>query len=173
MNNENESRREAKVVIERTYRANIEDVWELWTTKEGFESWWGPQGFRAEVHEIDARVGGVLRYDMIADSAEMIAAMKQMGQPLSHPTRSRFTELEPRSRLVLTSVIDFLPGVAPYESNIAVDLTSSGDSVRMVVSLDAMHSDDVTKMQKEGFTSQLTKLDERFGARPPASASSR
>jgi uncharacterized protein YndB with AHSA1/START domain len=163
MSDENNSRREANVVIERTYRADIEEVWALWTTKEGFESWWGPQGFRAEVQEIDARVGGTLRYEMIADSPEMIAAMKQMGQPPSHLARSRFTELTPNSRLVLTNVVDFLPGVAAYESHIAVDFTSQGDSVRMVVSLDAMHSDEFTKMQEQGFTSQLTKLDARFG----------
>jgi uncharacterized protein YndB with AHSA1/START domain len=152
----------AKIVIERTYRTTIENVWDLWTTKDGFESWWGPQGFRADVHEIDARVGGALRYDMVADTPEMIAAMKQMGQPPSHATRSRFTELKPHSRLVLTNVIDFLPGVAVYESNIAVDFSASGGSVRMVVTLDAMHSDEFTKMQKEGFTSQLTKLDTKF-----------
>ncbi|QDE89750.1 activator of Hsp90 ATPase 1 family protein [Myxococcus xanthus] len=156
------SNEKAKVVIERTYRAGIEDIWALWTTKEGFESWWGPQGFRAAVHELDARVGGALRYDMIADSPEMIAAMKQMGQPTSHATRSRFTEVAPHSRLVLTNVIDFLPGVAPYESKIAVDFLPSGDGVRMVVMLDAMHSEAFTKMQQEGFTSQLTKLDSRF-----------
>jgi uncharacterized protein YndB with AHSA1/START domain len=155
-------RSEAKVVIERTYRASIEDVWALWTTKEGFESWWGPQGFRAEVQELDARVGGALRYEMIADSPEMIAAMKEMGQPTSHAVRSLFTEVNPRSRLVLTNVIDFLPGVATYESNIAVDFAAAGDRVRMVVTLDAMHSDEFTEMQKEGFTSQLTKLDQRF-----------
>ncbi len=162
MNTESKSDSAAKVVIERTYRADIEDVWDLWTTKEGFESWWGPQGFRAEVHELDARVGGALRYEMIADSAEMIAAMKQMGEPTSTSVRSRFTELRPRDRLVLTNVIDFLPNVAAYESNIAVDFFKVGDQVRMVVTLDAMHSDDFTKMQKEGFTSQLTKLDKRF-----------
>lgn len=156
------SNEKAKVVIERTYRAGIEDIWALWTTKEGFESWWGPQGFRAAVQELDARVGGALRYDMIADSPEMIAAMKQMGQPTSHATRSRFTEVEPHSRLVLTNVIDFLPGVATYESKIAVDFLPSGDGVRMVVMLDAMHSEEFTKMQQEGFTSQLTKLDSRF-----------
>jgi uncharacterized protein YndB with AHSA1/START domain len=156
------SRREEKVVIERTYRASIEEVWALWTTKEGFESWWGPQGFRADVQELDARVGGALRYEMIADSPEMIAAMKEMGQPTSHATRSRFTELERHARLVLTNVIDFLPGVPAYESDIAVEFISAGGSVRMVVTLDAMHSDEFTKMQKEGFTSQLTKLDQRF-----------
>jgi uncharacterized protein YndB with AHSA1/START domain len=158
----NKPRREARIVVERTYRAAVKDVWDLWTTKEGFGSWWGPQGFRAEVHEIDARVGGALRYDMIADTPEMIAAMKEMGQPTSHATRSRFTELKPHSRLVLTNVIDFLPGVAVYESDIAVDFFPVGDSVRMVVTLDGMHSDEFTEMQKEGFLSQLTKLDERF-----------
>ena len=33
------------ITIERTYQAAIEDVWALWTTKEGIESWWGPDGF--------------------------------------------------------------------------------------------------------------------------------
>lgn len=158
-----QSHSKVKVVVERTYRASIQDVWDLWTTKEGFESWWGPQGFRAEVHELDARVDGALRYDMIADSPEAIAAMKEMGQPISHATRSRFAELTPRSRLVLRNVIDFLPGVAAYESDIAVDLIPTGDYVRMVVTLDGMHDEQFTKMQEEGFTSQLTKLDPRFG----------
>ncbi|MEJ7602289.1 MAG: SRPBCC domain-containing protein [Kofleriaceae bacterium] len=151
-----------KIVIERSYRARVGDVWDLWTTKQGFESWWGPQGFRAEVHELDARVGGALRYDMIADTAEMIAAMKQMGRPASHATHSSFTEIKPHDRLVLTNVIDFIPGVEPYTSDIAVDFITTGDTVRMVVTLDPMHSDETSKMQKEGFTSQLTKLDSRF-----------
>ena len=55
--------------------------------KEGLESCWGPRGFRADVHELDARIGGALRYDMVADSPEMIAEMKRLGQPTSHPTR--------------------------------------------------------------------------------------
>lgn len=164
MNNENKPRSKETVVIERTYRASLEDVWDLWTTKEGFESWWGPEGFRAEVHEIDARIGGALRYDMIAATPEMIAAMEQMGRPESHPGRSHFAELKLQERLVLRNVIDFLPGVAAYESDISVDFSARGDRVRMVVTLDAMHDAEFTKMQEQGFTSQLTKLDQRFAA---------
>jgi uncharacterized protein YndB with AHSA1/START domain len=152
-----------RVVVERSYHAHIDDVWELWTTKAGFESWWGPQGFRAEVSELDARVGGALHYEMIADSPEMIAEMKRLGHPPSHPTHARFTELLPRERLVITSVIDFIPDVATYESKLAVDLTVVGDHVRMVVHLDVLHSEEMTRMQEQGFTSQLTKLDTRFG----------
>lgn len=37
-----------------------------------------------------------------------------------------------------------------------------GDRARMLVTPDVMQTDELTGMQKEGFTSQLTKLDERF-----------
>ncbi len=161
MNDENQVSG-AKIVIERTYRARLEEAWDLWTTKEGFESWWGPQGFRVEVAEIDAREGGALRYEMIADSPQMVAAMKQMGQPSSHAVLSRFSEVKQLEHLVLTNVIDFLPGVPPYESKVVVDFSPVGDSVRMVVTLGAMHDAQFTRMQQEGFTSQLTKLDARF-----------
>jgi hypothetical protein len=60
-------------------RASADELWEMWTTKEGFGSWWAPEGFRAEVHSIEARVNGKLHYEMIADTPEMVAAMKEMG----------------------------------------------------------------------------------------------
>jgi uncharacterized protein YndB with AHSA1/START domain len=153
-----------QLVVERTYRASVQELWELWTTKDGFESWWGPQGFRVEVHELDARVGGTLRYDMIADAPDAIAEMKKMGQPLSHATRGTFSELKVHQRLALTHLIDFLPGVKPYESTMVMELFPSGNSVRMVVTLSPMHNPEFTQMQREGFTSQLTKLEQRFGA---------
>lgn len=152
-----------KVVVERTYQAKVQELWELWTTKEGFESWWGPVGFRAEVRKLDPRVDGILYYDMIADSPEMVAAMREMGRPTSHETNSRFSQFQPYDRLELTNMIDFLPGITPYENKILVEFFPSEDSVRMVVTLDRLHSDEFTQMQKEGFTSQITKLDTRYG----------
>jgi len=152
-----------KVVVERTYRARVEELWELWTTKQGFESWWGPEGFRVEVHTLEARVGGALHYDMIADAPEQIAAMQRMGRPTSHETRGRFAEISPHTRLAITHVIDFVPAVGPYESTMVVEFFPSGESVRMVVTLDPMHDEEFTRMSTMGFASQLTKLDRRFG----------
>ena len=155
---------ESSVVIERTYQAEPAELWELWTTKDGFESWWGPQGFRADVHAIEGRLGGALHYDMVADTPEMIAAMKGAGQPTSQPCRGVFSEYKPHERLVLTQVIDFLPGVEPYDSTMQVELFPVGESrVRMVVTLSQMHDVQTTEMQRQGFTSQLSKLDERYG----------
>jgi len=150
------------IVFERTYRASLEELWELWTTKEGFESWWGPEGFRVKVHAIEARVNGMLHYDMIADTPEMIEAMKQMGRPTSTETRARFSEFKPCERLALSHVMDFVPGVEPYEHTILVEFFPRGDWARMVTTVQRMHDDEFTRMSVEGFTSQLKRLDRRF-----------
>jgi uncharacterized protein YndB with AHSA1/START domain len=151
-----------KIVLERTYRARVEDLWALWTTKDGFESWWGPEGFRVEVHALDARVGGTLHYDMIADAPEQIAAMKAMGQPTMHETRGTFTALQRNERLAITHIIDFLPGVKSYDTTAEVELFPSGDTVKMVITLEPMHDEEWTGNAVAGWTSQLTKLDRRF-----------
>ena len=31
------------ILIEITFPAVQQDLWEKWTTKEGIESWWGPE----------------------------------------------------------------------------------------------------------------------------------
>ncbi len=60
-------------------------------------------------------------------------------------------------------MIDFLPGMKPYESTIVAEFFPLGENVRMVVTLDPMHDEEFTKMQTAGFTSQLSKLDRRYG----------
>jgi len=154
---------QATVIIERAYRATVGELWALWTTKDGFESWWGPEGFRVEVHRLEPRTGGALDYDMIADAPEAIAAMKAMGQPISHGTRGTYADFHPCERLKLVHLIDFVPGAEPYEHTIEVDFSAAGDEARMLVTIHP-HLDPMwTKMSLEGFTSQLGKLDRRFG----------
>jgi uncharacterized protein YndB with AHSA1/START domain len=146
------------VVVERSYTGTPIELWELWTTKEGFESWWGPEGFRVEVKTIDPRVGGKLIYDMIADTPEMVAAMKESGMPLTHSTHGTFAEVEPNKRLRVLYIIDFVPGQSPYENNIVAELIPQGASVTMRVSIDAHPQDEWTQRSAQGFNSQLTKL---------------
>jgi uncharacterized protein YndB with AHSA1/START domain len=151
-----------KITLERTYRAPVEDVWELWTTKEGFESWWGPIGFTVTVQTLELRVGGRLFYVMTATSPEQVAFMKRAGMPLANEGRITFTEITPQRRLAYTHVADFIPGVAPYDIETVVDLFPNGDSVRMVLTVDAMHDDVWTERAVMGWKGQLTKLDAVF-----------
>ena len=163
MSDANVAAAQAKVVVERIYRAPVEDLWALWTTKDGFESWWGPEGFRVEVGTLEPREGGALAYDMIADTPETVAAMRQMGWSASHATRGRFAEFRPHERLKLVHVIDFIPGVEPYESTIEVDFHRREADTMMLVTLHPHRDPHWTRMSAEGFRSQLTKLDRRFG----------
>jgi uncharacterized protein YndB with AHSA1/START domain len=152
----------SSTVIERTYRTRVEELWALWTTKEGFESWWGSEGSRVEVRTLEARKGGALHYDMIAVVPADIAARSQLGLPPSSSVRARFTEFRPYKRLILAHVIDFVPGLKPYEQMIAVDFFPAGDTVRMVTTIEQMHNEEFTQTAIRIFTSQLKTLEGRF-----------
>ena len=108
--------RGAMITMERTYRASLDDVWALWTTPEGIESWWGPEGFSVKVHSLDLRPGGALHYAMTAVGPDQVAFMKNAGMPLTTEVRLAYSEVEPKRRLGYTHLADFIPGVAPYPS---------------------------------------------------------
>lgn len=146
------------ITIDRTVEASVEDVWALWTTKEGLESWWGPEGFTTEVHEIDVRVGGRLRYAMTAVAPEQVAFLGRAGMPLTTEQRVSYQDVVPHRRLAYTSLADFIPGVAPYDLATVVELHPNGQGVRMVLTIDALHDDRWTKMAVMGWESQLGKL---------------
>ena len=49
---------ENAIVIERTFDAPVNLVWQLWTDPEHFKQWYGPTGFTIPVAEMDLQVGG-------------------------------------------------------------------------------------------------------------------
>jgi uncharacterized protein YndB with AHSA1/START domain len=150
---------QATIKFDRRYEhATVEDLWRLWTTKEGFESWWGPKGFRVEVRKLDLREGGELIYDMIADAPEEIAAMKRMNMPLRHATRGAFASIEPLKHLEIVHHIDFIPGVKSYENRIGVEFSRAGAGAQMVITVEPHHTAEWTKMASMGMESQLTKV---------------
>jgi uncharacterized protein YndB with AHSA1/START domain len=154
-----------KVRFERTYDGPVDDLWDLWTTKDGFESWWGPEGFRVEVSKIEARPGGTLDYDMIADRADQIAYMQKEGWEVRHRTHGTFIEVEPKRRLTLRHRIDFIPGVEPYDHEMQVEFMPEGARVRMVVEVEPHRDAHWTRMAAQGFESQLTKVAAALAAR--------
>ena len=147
-----------RITIERTFDASIEDVWELWTTKEGIESWWGPDGFMVKVHTIDLRPGGALAYAMICAGPEQIEFMKKANMPLTTEHRLTYTEVTMQKRLTFTQKADFIPGVDPYDVETMVEFHSTKGGVRMLLTIDAMHDEHWTKMAVMGWESELGKL---------------
>jgi uncharacterized protein YndB with AHSA1/START domain len=154
-----------QTTIERLFDAPLDDVWDLWTTKDGIESWWGPDGFTVEVRALDLRPGGELRYAMIATAAPQIAFMKQAGMPLVTEARITYTEVTPRRRLAYDHLADFIPGVAPYLIGHTVELEPTAAGVHMRLTIDAMHDDTWTERAVMGWASELGKLAAQIAAR--------
>jgi uncharacterized protein YndB with AHSA1/START domain len=154
--------------IERMFSASVEDVWELWTTKAGIESWWGPEGFEVVVTSLDLRPGGELVYIMTATAPEQVAFMKRAGMPLSTETRVTYTEVSPPRRLAYKILADFVPNVAPYEVATVVEMEAAAKGAKLTVTFDAMHDDLWTERARAGHESQMRKLDALLAARSKA-----
>ncbi len=146
------------LTLERTFHASIDDVWELWTTKDGIESWWGPEGFSVAVSDLDLRPGGRLAYTMSAIAPEMIDYMKKAGMPVSNQHSIRFTEVDPPRRLAYMEMVDFIPDVNAYEVETAVELSVGPSGVRMVLTFESMHDDRWTELAVMGREGELKRL---------------
>jgi uncharacterized protein YndB with AHSA1/START domain len=154
-----------KLTLERTFKASPEEVWELWTTREGIESWWGPEGFSVEVETLDLRPSGELVYAMTATGTDQIEYMVKAGMPLTTRNRITFLEVEPPGRLVYKNLVEFIPDVEPYEVVTELELSPADDGVHLVISFDAMHDDAWTRMARLGHESELARLEALLAAR--------
>jgi uncharacterized protein YndB with AHSA1/START domain len=154
-----------KLTIERTFQASIEEVWELWTTKDGIESWWGPEGFSVTVRSLDLRPGGDLLYAMSAVRAEEIEYMVKAGMPVSNNHRIKFVEVDPPRRLVFKEVVDFVPDTAAYDVETMVELHQVDASTRLLITFEQMHNERWTELARMGRESELDRLAKVLAAR--------
>jgi len=75
-----------EIVLTRVFDAPRELVFEAWT-KHAMK-WFGPKGVTCTLHEMDVRVGGRWRFDMIAPDGTL------------YPNRVEYLEIVPNERLV-------------------------------------------------------------------------
>lgn len=153
------------ITMERRYRARVEDLWALWTTRAGIESWWGPPGFAVTVQDLDLRPGGVLRYAMTAVAPEMVAFMQKSGMPTTSHVAVTYDEVTPMTRLAYRNLVDFVPGRAPYETRMIVELQAQADEVTMRLTFDQMHDAEWSERQRMGWELELGKLGQLLADR--------
>ena len=151
--------------FERVYDAAIEDVWALWTTREGLETWFAPEGMRFEVSTFDLRVGGAFNHVMTAVGAEEVAYLAKLGRSPTARVSGRFIEIVPHKRLGIRFDIDFVPGVESYPYDMMVELFAEAGRVRMVLTTDRHPDAEMTRGAIMGLTSQLQRFDAAIAAR--------
>lgn len=145
--------------LERTYDAPAELIWELLTTAASLEEWFAPDGFETRVSELELRPGGQLRYTMTATGPEQVAFVRNLGMPLSSEFRRTFTEVEPPSRLVYLSLIDFIPDHQPYEHLTTIDIEAADDCTNVVMTLDPLHDETWTQEYRAHRGNELDNLE--------------
>ena len=79
------------VVIERTFDAPQDLIWQMWTDPEHFQKWYGPKGFTVPVADMELRVGG-----------KRLICMASPDGSMKMWTTGQHTEFVPNQRLVYT-----------------------------------------------------------------------
>lgn len=151
--------------FERTFDASIEDVWALWTTKDGIEEWYAPEGMRVEVTALELRVGGAFEHVMTAVGAEQIAYLASLDMPPMARVRSRFVEMVHHQRLRIRFDVDFAPGIQSYPYDMLVEFRAEAGRVRMTLTADRHPDAEMTRGAVIGLTSQLGRFELAIAAR--------
>lgn len=145
--------------IERMLKASPEKVWMMWTTREGLERWWGPEGFSVQMLHLDVRVGGHFELIMKTEVPEIIAMLEEGGMGASQRLRGDYTIVEPNRRLAYTNAVDFVPGVTPYKATTLIELTAVSGGTRLAVTNDVMHDAMWTERARMGWEQEIGKLE--------------
>jgi uncharacterized protein YndB with AHSA1/START domain len=144
--------------LERMIPAPQSRVWELWTTAAGIEAWWAPDGFRADVQQLDLREGGELVYSFTAIAPEQIAFLEQYGLPLTSQARKTFTEIAAPSRLAYESLIDFIPDHEPYQELTVIEFAEVDGGTAVTMRMEPLHDEVWTERLLAGRANELENL---------------
>ncbi len=141
--------------VKREFDANLELVWQAWTTAELLDRWWAPQPFRNQTKSLDFREGGVWHYAMISPENQ------------THWCRFDYEKIETQKSY------SGLDAFCDEEGKMNTDFSRmhwkndfSGDIARTIVNI-TISVDTFETLEKimamgfkEGFTMGLNQLDE-------------
>lgn len=124
------------LVIERSFDAPVNLVWQMWTEPEHFKAWYGPDGSTIPVAKMDVRVGGTRLICMEMPSPDGTMQMWFAGE---------YREVLENQRLVYTEFISDDSGNAsspsdmgmpeghPVTTEVRVELSDVSGRTKMVM----------------------------------------
>ena len=122
-----------EIVLSRVIDAPRDQVFRAWVESKRMFQWFGPRGFRCEVHQVsEAKAGAVWRFDMIAPNGQR------------YDNRMVFLEVMPNERLVLDHGSDKYDAPNRFRMTITFDQQSDG---KTVLTLRQLHP---SKAQRDG-----------------------
>jgi uncharacterized protein YndB with AHSA1/START domain len=126
----------SSVVIERSFDAPVELIWQMWTVPEHFAAWYGPSGATIPVANLDVRVGGTRLVGMDVTTPDGPVRMWFTGQYLEVVENERlvFTEsIADEHGNVLSPSEMGMPEGHPTATEVRVQLEATEGRTRMVL----------------------------------------
>jgi len=152
------------VVIERSFDAPVDLIWQMWTEPEHFKAWYGPDGATVPVAKMDVRVGG---------SRLVCLEMDTPGGPAQMWFTGEYREVVENERLVYTESMSDengnvmtpsdmnMPEEHPTTTEVRVELEDVAGRTKMVMTHAGIPSD---SPGAAGWTMALDKLAVRVEA---------
>src|SRR5262245_21916132 len=146
------------LVIERSFDAPVDLVWQMWTDPEHFKAWYGPDGATIPVAKMDGRVGGQRLVGM---------QMQTPGGPMQMWFAGEYREVVDNERLVYTEFMSdenggesAPPGMGPGDAHpttteVRVELEDVDGRTKMVLTHAGIPED---SPGATGWTMALDKL---------------
>jgi uncharacterized protein YndB with AHSA1/START domain len=140
------------LITTREIDASVVKVWAAWHDPNKIAKWWGPEGFRSTVKELDIRAGG--RFEVIMHGPD----------GTDYENLYIFDHVEEHKQLIYTSAGSKQFGLAPYQS--VFDLEPIGSKTRVVLKARFVSADDKRKHVEEfhaieGSRQLLQRLEEQ------------
>ena len=124
------------VVIERSFDAPPDLIWQMWTEPEHFQAWYGPDGATVPVAKMDVRVGG---------SRLVCMEVQTPGGPMQMWFAGEYREVVENQRLVYTESMSDesgnvlspsdmgMPEGHPSTTEVRIELEDDGGRTKMVL----------------------------------------
>lgn len=122
------------VVIERTFAAPADRIWQMWTEAEQFQKWYGPKGFSVPVAQMDLRVGGKRLICMASPDGSMKMWFTGEFVEIVPTTRLVYTEsmADEQGNVISPAAMGMSPGY-PETTEVTVELVDIGGHTKMVM----------------------------------------
>jgi uncharacterized protein YndB with AHSA1/START domain len=132
------------VVIERSFDAPVDLIWQMWTDPEHFKAWYGPDGATIPVAKMDVRMGGTRLVCMEMQSPNGPMQMWFAGEyrEVVENERLVYTEfMSDENGKVLSPAAMGMPEGHPMSTEVRVELEDVSGRTNMVMTHSGIPSD--------------------------------
>jgi len=141
--------------VKREFKADLEHIWQAWTTADLLDQWWAPKPWKTDTKEMNFKQGGRWLYAMRGPEGE------------EHWSFSDFTSVSPKDNFQFSDGFCDSEGIINNEmptSDWSIDFKEleSSTIVDVKITYDTLEDLEgfISMGFKEGFTMALENLDE-------------